>query len=632
MNNSVLPSKQDAGQLLVKANNLLSEGIQNNNIDLINQSEDVYKKILIDFPINPDANHNLGIILLKRDEAEQAIKHFEISCLSESPIAQFFISKSNGYRQMKKYEEALKDINEAERIEPKNTKVIQNKGIIYRLLNDEEKAFPYILKYYQLKPNDPQGINRMAMHYIQAEKYKDAILYLKKAIKINPNYYEALNNYATSCYKNGDRPEAKKTYEKLLELRPKDPYILLNLAGYYQEGMRGDKAIKFYEESLKISGENEKILNNLGSVHGEIGENNKSADYYRKVLKINPNNYYCFKALCYTDTLSKDDTILTHMEEKFYDAETSNEEKSDIGFGLVKVYENFKLFNKAYEFLDKSNDFWRSTYAHNMEDIYSGADVTLSTFSIDNYPKIKTSENTEDSAIFILGMPRSGTSLIEQIVINHPDVTGRGELPYVPRICKGLSGYPSNLKNAEIELFNGLGKEYLQKAFEFDNHSTKYFTDKTPYNFWNVGFIKKILPKSKIIICNRDLRDVVTSLYLLKLTGGHPFSFNKKELSEYANIFYKVTKHWITLLQDQIYVLDYEDFVNDINQEGEKLFDYLGIGFEKNYLNLKEKNRSIRTASNFQARNKIFKSSVKRWKNHENELADLYSNLDSYKL
>ena len=79
MNNSVLPSKQDAGQLLVKANNLLSEGIQNNNIDLINQSEDVYKKILIDFPINPDANHNLGIILLKRDEAEQAIKHFEIS-------------------------------------------------------------------------------------------------------------------------------------------------------------------------------------------------------------------------------------------------------------------------------------------------------------------------------------------------------------------------------------------------------------------------------------------------------------------------------------------------------------------------------------------------------------------------
>ena len=151
-----------------------------------------------------------------------------------------------------------------------------------------------------------------------------------------------------------------------------------------------------------------------------------------------------------------------------------------------------------------------------------------------------------------------------------------------------------------------------------------------PYNFWHIGLIKKVFPDSKIIICNRDLRDVVTSLYLLKM--DNPFIYDLKELNDYTNAFYDIASHWKNLLQKDLYIFDYENFVENQESEGKRLFKYLNLQFNKKFLNIEKNKTGIRTSSNFQLKQKINNTSINRWKNYESELSELYNNLKKIKI
>ena len=624
-------NKNQFEEILGNANDMLTEGFNKNNQDLIKQAEKLYKNILIDFPNHPDANHNLGIIFNRRKLYDQAIPYFNISCDGELPVPQFFISRATSKFHLKDLSGSLDDINEAEKLEPENMKVILNKGVILRALNNEEKAFPYIYKYYDNHQNDIQAINRVAHHYLISKNHTEAQKYLKKALKIDPEHYESIMNYANSCMETHLRKEAEKYFKKALKLNPNDPIIHLNYGTFFREGNQPEKALKLYDESLRLS-RNEVILYNIGSAYSELGSE-KAAKYFKDAIQLKPDDYKSFRSLCYTRTLKKDDKILKSMEKKFYDESLSDFEKSEIGHGLILAYDHLKLYEKVSEFLHSANKYSRKTFNDfNNEIQINFVDKVKKTFSKDSFNKMPESNNKKKfSPIFITGMPRSGTSLVEQILTNHPEINGCGELPYLGKIFGSIKGFPGYLNSADQELFNTLSNEYCNYLYDLlDNKEESIITDKMPYNFWHIGLIKKVFPDSKIIICNRDLRDVVTSLYLLKM--DNPFIYDLKELNDYTNAFYDIASHWKNLLQKDLYIFDYENFVENQESEGKRLFKYLNLQFNKKFLNIEKNKTGIRTSSNFQLKQKINNTSINRWKNYESELSELYNNLKKIKI
>ena len=445
-------------------------------------------------------------------------------------------------------------------------------------------------------------------------------------LAINPDHIPALNNYANCCQSLSETKEAEKIFKKLEKLHPTD-LTFLNIGSFYQEKRKMDLALKYYNKSLEKSGENKAILSNIATVYGEIGEKTKASNLYKKVLDKHPNSYKSFKSLAYTDTIDDKNHITIKMINEFKknNKQINPDELSDIGFGLTKIFDKQKKYERAANYAHKSNKILRNTFQYNQQDENINVDNFIKNFNKSNYSNFDKSD-IKNSPIFITGMPRSGTSLVEQIISNHPNVSDQGELTYMMKISKSLQNQKINKT-----ILNDLGKKYLKSVLEYDETSKEIFTDKLPVNLANIGLIKLIFPNSKIIICDRDLRDVTTSLYLLKLTGGHPYIYNEEELSNYANLFCRLARHWLDLFQDEIYLLDYENFIDNQLDSGEKLFKCLGLDFNEKYIKLTNNKKPIRTASNLQARGKIVKNSVERWKNYESYFSSLYNNLNSYK-
>ena len=629
-----ITNKDKYNELLHNAHDTLSIGLKDNNEDQIKKAEQLYLDYLKAYPNHPDANHNLGIIFNRRSQLKDALFYYSKAIENaEYPFAQFYISRATCKFHLKENTSALEDLNEAEKIEKDNPKVILNKGIILRLLGEEDAAFPYLHKYYLSNKHDPQAINRVAYHFLIKENHMEAQKLLREAIKIDPNHYDSIMNYANSCNKSHLRKEAKQNFEKALSLRPNDAIAYLNYGAYFQEGNKPDKALECYMRSLAISGENIHILHNIGTIYGELGSD-KAADYYRKALEIQSDYYSSFRALCYTRTVEEDDELLIKMEENFLDESISALERAEIGHGLAFAYDNLQNYEKAKQFINISNSSLRKSYNYDNERQIKLVDKLKNIFTEETFSKISQSEKPgKYSPIFIVGMPRSGTSLVEQILVGHPMIRGCGELVYFPENIKGISGFPEVITSWDKSYFTKFNDKYCEKVSELlENDTEKIITDKLPYNFWNIGFIKKVFPESKIVICNRDLRDTITSLYILRLTGGHPFIFDKKELLDYSNAFFELTKHWIDLLKDDLYVFDYEAFIKNKESEGTKLFNYLGLKFDNKFLEIEKSKSSVRTASNFQVKRKINNSSINRWKNYNSELAEVFDNLKGYKL
>ena len=627
--NGVTNKEDFINEIATEADAIIQKHINANNtknIDLLNEVENEYKNFLEKFPNDADMNHNLGIILNSKKLHDDALIHYNNAIKAKPNNVNYYVSKSSSLFELKKYNECLEALIKAESLDPLKLSIIKNLGVVYRVLKDEEKALPYLKKFCELSPNDLDGKIRFGLYYVNTYRYEMAKKIFMGILAINPDHIPALNNYANCCQSLSETKEAEKIFKKLEKLHPTD-LTFLNIGSFYQEKRKMDLALKYYNKSLEKSGENKAILSNIATVYGEIGEKTKASNLYKKVLDKYPNSYKSFKSLAYTDTIDDKNHITIKMINEFKknNKQINPDELSDIGFGLTKIFDKQKKYERAANYAHKSNKILRNTFQYNQQDENINIDNFIKNFNKSNYSNFDKSD-IKNSPIFITGMPRSGTSLVEQIISNHPNVSDQGELTYMMKISKSMQNQKINKT-----ILNDLGKKYLKSVLEYDETSKELFTDKLPANLANIGLIKLIFPNSKIIICDRDLRDVTTSLYLLKLTGGHPYIYNEEELSNYANLFCRLARHWLDLFQDEIYLLDYENFIDNQLDSGEKLFKYLGLDFNEKYIKLTNNKKPIRTASNIQARGKIVKNSVERWKNYESYFSSLYNNLNSYK-
>lgn len=619
----------------IDTHKLLKEANEAQNSGKNELAKNLYKKILDLVPEHPDAHHNLSIILIKENLVEEARKHIEAFLENEYLMEEYYNTAGRFYLITKEFEKAVELLTKAIKINNNSIKPYFLKGTALRSLGKFYESLEYFKKSTELAPELPEVHNSYGVALGSVGKFEESIKYYKEAIKLDRNFADAYANLATALHKSNNYTEAMEIFDKAIDLNPNNYLLYSNLASLYQSLGEDEKTFSFYEKSLELNSNDPEIYNNMGIAHGEFGRIEKAAEFYKKALEINPINSKFFRHLANTGKLDLGEPIVNKMKNIYHNEEVSKEDKAEIGFGLGFILDKNKRFEEAFKYIKDSNLILSLKQNYDVDN-----DINIVSKMRDIYSKkenIFTDYAFDYSPIFILGMPRSGTTMLERIITNHEDVDQMGELTalsdLVTHARKSETSWPSIIDLLDVNDYVQLGNDYLNTVLQISPNVKKKFTDKMPYNFLLVGLIRSVFPKSKIIHAQRDSRDNCLSIFMLKLFGSHKYAHTLKDLAKYYNMHFEIMNFWNNQykdnIQEPILHVQYEDLVMDPVNKTKEIFKYCELDYQEGNERFDLNKNNVRTASNHQVRKKINSSSIGRWKNYESELKDLILELNN---
>ena len=439
--------------------------------------------------------------------------------------------------------------------------------------------------------------------------------------------------FASGEYKN-DFKKAENYYKKSISINDKLPEPYNNLGSLYNSLLRYDDAVYFYKESIKKNKEFSQAHYNLGLVYITLGNFIEAKNHLKEAIKLNPNLAHAHRSLSrITKYTTKNDHFI--KLKKLYENTNINEEdtKMNLAFAFGKACEDLKNFEKSFFLYKEANFINRRKIEFSIEKEKEKFKDIQNTFNKELFDKYKNDGCSDGSPIFIVGMPRSGTTLVEQILSSHPDVYGADEVDFIPNLIKknfrdhNLSLFFKGIVEFDKENFNKIGKEYILMMKDI-SHNSKRTTDKLPINFLSIGFIKIILPKSKIIHCCRNPKDNIFSIFKNHFPGGRvSFAYNLEEIIEYYNLYFNLMEYWNHSLPNFILNIKYEKLILDKEKEIKNLLKFCNLDWTSDCLNFHKNKRPIKTASDTQARSKIYNTSIDSWKNYEKFLKDYFVKL-----
>jgi hypothetical protein len=321
------------------------------------------------------------------------------------------------------------------------------------------------------------------------------------------------------------------------------------------------------------------------------------------------------------------------MEHLLEEKNLTDDQKMNLSFGLGKAFEDLGQYEKSFHFILEANRLKRETFDYDISEDRVFIDNLKKTFDEQFIHQHSHSGYSSDAPIFIVGMPRSGTTLVEQILSAHPQVFGAGELRYMKIMivdsCSNIEGleYPQCFAGFSENDFKEFGKAYVNELRQFSKE-VKYITDKMPHNFLNIGLIKLILPNAKIIHCQRNPVDTCWSIFKNFFAGIHNYAYNLRELGEYYKLYEGLMAHWRTILPGFLFEIQYEELVADQENQTRRLLEYCGLDWQDDCLSFHKSSRPVRTASSTQVRQPIYNNSVLLWKRYAKELQPLLEALD----
>ncbi len=496
-------------------------------------------------------------------------------------------------------------------------------------VSGEIKAKKLIKKF----PNYQAVYNLLGLCLQSQKKYSEAIKYYNIAIQNNPNFFIAINNLGLTYHNMGNLKNAQSYYERAIEINSRFTHPISNLANVKKELNNFEEAIKWYKRALSIDNKLYIVHYNLGMAYQALGKFDESKKQFELVLKINPKFTKADRSLSISLKYDIHNPHLKSMENKIKDKSLNNFEKIELYFGLGKAYEDMKDYKKSFENYILGNKIKRDTIKYQINDDIKLFENIKNSFSNIDFRNLENIGNKSNKIIFILGMPRSGTTLVEQIIANHKNVYGAGELKDLTEIIRenflvdNKIKFPEKFNTKNETFFNNMGTNYLENLDRY-NTNKNYITDKAPLNFRWIGLIKLILPNSKIIHCTRDSRDNCLSLFKNIFEGQLNFSYNLEEVGKFHKLYQNLMKFWKQLMPDFIYDISYEKLVKNQESESRKLLDFCNLDWDKNCLTFYKNKRGIVTASFAQARKPIYKNSVKSWQKYESELSPLFKILE----
>ena len=473
----------------------------------------------------------------------------------------------------KKFLDVVKNGTKLIKQEPNDTQIIRILGITLINIQNFIEAEKYFKKLLLFEKN---ADNYYTLGNIQKKNYKfhEAVISFENAIKINPNFSEAHNNLGNTKKSLNKKDEAIYHYKKAISLKNENIAALINLSSILKENNNYDELLEVYEKILNLDPKNIKTLYNLGTAHLFLGNTSKAREYFENIIKIDPFNIPSFRN--YVSTLKIDESNRIFKIFKNMNLSTLKyEDKVLLLDALSKCYFDMDKIQKAFDCLDKCNLLKKENSNFSMneqENIFNK--IKNFFFDMDN-KNLEFNDKIKSIPIFIVGMPRSGTSLLEQILSTHSKIYGAGELNYLQKIIDKSGLEKSN--NIQ-DYFNEIRKYYYSQISKISN--SDFIIDKLPSNFRWIGFIIKTFPEAKIIHIQRNPMAVCWSNYKnFFIDNGLDFNLTQKDVAQYYSMYLNLMDFWKAKYKKNIIEIQYEIFVKNFESNTKKILDYLNLLF-----------------------------------------------------
>ena len=505
------------------------------------------------------------------------------------------------------------------------------KGVRHLHASRYRKAEDAFKKVLIEDENNIDALRFMGILAFKSGNHDIAEAMLTKALKLDPTYSLVWANLAQVFSVTGQLDKAKKSFKNILNMEPKNGLIwaeygtVLTKLANYEEGRDA------YLKALEFKPDSPRVHLSLGHVYKTMGEIDNSIDSYKNTILQNNLSGEAYWSLANLKTYSFSENEIIDME-KTLKGDMSDIERSQMHFALGKAYEVKKDFDKSFKNYYEGNKVKKGLIKYSSDDTTDNTKRILNFFNKENIQKLAKSSTRDRDPIFVLGMPRSGSTLVDQIISSHSKVDGTQELPNIIKIAAELNtnnqnNYPEVLKELDESKLSNLGKDYISET-AWARDSAPFFIDKMPNNFIHIGLIKTILPNAKIIDTRRDPMDTCFSCFKQFFARGQLFTYSLEDLGNYYTDYIRAMNHWHNVYGKDIYTVHYDNVINETEETIRELIDYCELPFEKECLEFYNSSRPVKTPSAEQVRQPIYKSGLNYWKNYEKHLLPLKKIID----
>jgi tetratricopeptide (TPR) repeat protein len=609
--------------------------------------------------------HLLGLALLTQGKIKPAIETLEAAVAAAPAFARARVDLARAYRAEGRFKAARQELRRVLQEAPS----LDAAWLAYAdVLVDLEKYIDAKFAFEQARQLDPhrkrieeatadfvagngqaaEGIFRdilksdsshvaalcgLAAISLGAGNTRDSERLLRHALKQTAHMPLARRGLSHTLLAAGRLPEAEAAMRDLLKLEPENPQNWVALGSVYTRLLRQADALAAYEEAARLNPAQVRLHLSIGHIHKTLGRRRESEQAYHECLRIDPACGEAYWSLADLKTYVFGDDKIAAMRGLLADPCGEAGSKAQLHFALARALEQRKQFQQSFTHYAAGNALRRGASPFDIANFERKSRRVAASFDATFFAERLGGGCPDASPIFIVGLPRSGSTLVEQILASHSRVEGTMELPNILTMVRefdhsgaGRDGYPESVRDASRERLRALGRRYLDETRPIRT-GRPHFIDKMPNNFSHIGLIHAILPNATIIDVRRHPMDACFSTFKQHFAEGQSFSYDLDDLGRYYRCYLALMDHWDDVLPGKVMHLQYEELIRDSDATIRRLLHHCGLPFEDACLSFHETRRAVRTASSEQVRQPLYASGVGYWKHFTKELEPLRASL-----
>jgi tetratricopeptide (TPR) repeat protein len=529
------------------------------------------------------------------------------------------------YQQVKDFDASEECYKKALAIKPDYIEAYNNMGASLKEQGKLEAAIEAYKKALAIKPDYAEAYNNMGIALQEQTKMEAAIEAYKKALAIKPDNAEAYNNMGIVLQEQAKLEEAIEAYKKALAIKPDYAEAYNNMGIILKEKGKLEEAIEAYNKALAIKPDYSEAYNNIGTSLQEQGKLEEAIEAYKQALAIKPNNADAHRHLSHVTKYKPDNAQIKAVQVLLHQNDLSDPDRCSLLYTYAKMSEDLGELRSAFDSYVAGGDLRQRLLGYDYKQ-----DEHLFVKIKQTAPKFKdivlksAEEPIRHIPIFILGMPRSGTTLVEQIISSHSKITGAGELPYVSQFGAQLA---TGITSPTLEAVSAFRAQYLAELVKKADGQA-FISDKMPQNFRYIALICKTFPEAKIIHVTRNPEAICWSNFKQYFAAkGLGYSYNLIHTVKYYGLYKDLMQVWYQSYGDRIYNVDYDRLTENQVPETRSLIEHIGLNWEDACLAPQENKRSLRTASNQQVRQKVYTGSSQAWRKYEGFIGGAFDGL-----
>ena len=579
------------------------------------------------YPEFPKPHEILGRIFMRRGEPEKAVAAFRRAIELDPGRTDTRVKLGMALMKLGRADEAEIEFEESKRLNP-DLELI-GKAAQFEKDGDPVSAEKICREMLRRDPGNVEALRLLAAIASSKHYYGDAETLLQSAVDRAPDFVRARADLVTVQLERDNIDDALENAKRLVRFDEKQADSYLLLASAYGSAGRYEDAIDAYEKTLELVPGHGGALIGLGNMLKTVGQSDSAVAAYRACIENNPDFAEAYWSLANLKTFRFDDRDIHIMNALLDKDGLPTESYVQLWNALGLEHENRGDYERAFEFVKRGNALRRQSERYDPVATEDLTDRLMDVFDTEFLSKFDNTGHPDGSPIFVVGLPRSGSTLIEQILASHSQVEGTHELSDLGRLAQGilkdfdvLERFPDVLRKIDSDAFANLGARYISRTRKYRGGRAR-FVDKNPNNFVYVGLLKLILPNAKIIDARRHPLDSCFGSYKQLFARGQPFSYDLVELGEYYLQYVRLMDHWHDMLPGFVLEVHYERVVANLECEVRRILDHCELPWEEDCLKFYQTDRAVKTASSEQVRQPIYSSSVNQWRNYEPYLDDL---------